>query len=310
MTKKIIVEIAEGLGNQLFMYAHAYSLSRKLAYDLFIDNKSSYSTKKNTLRKHQKYMLDSFNVTQNYAPNNFIYNTNFKKIKKKFLIFIDKFLYKKIFFNEKTFKIRNLKISENYTNLLKDNFSNNIYVQGNFENYEYFNNYKDELSRFFIAKKELISHNEEILKKLKSSNSISIHIRRNRYSDQIGLSDTTKNKEKSDNFTNEIIEYINRSIDLIEKKVNKPQYFIWTNDINNLKEFTNKLIIKKYNLINKNVINDFDLFQYAKHFIVGPSSFHWWGAWLNKNPNKICIRPSNLNPSNNEKFWPKDWISI
>ena len=310
MTKKIIVEIAEGLGNQLFMYAHAYSLSRKLGYDLFIDNKSSYSTKKNTLRKHQKYMLDSFNVTQNYAPNNFIYNTNFKKIKKKFLIFIDKFLYKKNFFNEKTIKILNLKISENYTNFLKDNFSNNIYVQGNFENYEYFNNYQDELSRFFIPKKELISHNEEILKKLKSSNSISIHIRRNRYSDQIGLSDTAKNQEKSDNFTNEIIEYINRSIDLIEKKVNKPEYFIWTNDINNLKEFTNKLIIKKYNLINKNVINDFDLFQYAKHFIVGPSSFHWWGAWLNTNPNKICIRPSNLNPSNNEKFWPKDWISI
>ena len=38
MTKKIIVEISEGLGNQLFMYAHAYSLSRKLGYDLFIDN--------------------------------------------------------------------------------------------------------------------------------------------------------------------------------------------------------------------------------------------------------------------------------
>ena len=52
------------------------------------------------------------------------------------------------------------------------------------------------------------------------------------------------------------------------------------------------------------------LFQYAKHFIVGPSTFHWWGAWLNKSPNKICLRPSNINPSNNENFWPKDWISI
>ena len=28
--KKIIVRIAEGLGNQLFMYSHAYSLSKKL----------------------------------------------------------------------------------------------------------------------------------------------------------------------------------------------------------------------------------------------------------------------------------------
>ena len=49
MKKKIIVEIAEGLGNQLFMYAHAYSMAKKLDYDLLIDNKSAYSFKKNTL---------------------------------------------------------------------------------------------------------------------------------------------------------------------------------------------------------------------------------------------------------------------
>ena len=30
MNKKIIVRIAEGIGNQLFMYAHAYSLSKIL----------------------------------------------------------------------------------------------------------------------------------------------------------------------------------------------------------------------------------------------------------------------------------------
>ena len=87
-------------------------------------------------------------------------------------------------------------------------------------------------------------------------------------------------------------------------------YFIWTNDHENLEKLTKKLNINSYHLINENVINDFDLFQYAKHFIVGPSTFHWWGAWLNKSPNKICIRPSNMNPSNNENFWPKDWISI
>ena len=30
MNKKLTVEIAEGLGNQIFMYAHAYSLSKEL----------------------------------------------------------------------------------------------------------------------------------------------------------------------------------------------------------------------------------------------------------------------------------------
>ena len=52
MKKKIIVQISEGLGNQLFMYAHAYSMAKKLNYELLIDNKSGYSSKKNSMRKH------------------------------------------------------------------------------------------------------------------------------------------------------------------------------------------------------------------------------------------------------------------
>ena len=310
MKKKLIVEIAEGLGNQFFMYAHAFSMAKKLNYELCIDNKSAYSFKKNTLRAHQKYMLDSFNITTNYAPNKFIYDNHYKKIKKKLLILIDIFKQNKIFFREKSIKINNTKIAQNYTNLLKKNFSDNIYVQGNFENYEYFDQFKNELSKFFTPKKELINHKASIVEQLSNNNSISIHIRRNRFSDQIGLSNISKNQKQSDIFTNQIIDYINKSINFIEKKVQNPQYFIWTNDYKNFEQLSNKLTIRKYHLINENVINDFDLFQYAKHFIVGPSSFHWWGAWLNKNPNKICIRPSNLNPSNNENFWPKDWISI
>ena len=310
MTKKIIVEIAEGLGNQLFMYAHAFSMSKKLGYELFIDNKSAYSFKKNTLRNHQKYILNSFNIIENYAPNEFIYDNLHKKIKKKLLVLIDKFSNKKVFFREKSIKRKYSKIVENYTDLFEKKFSDNIYVQGNFENHEYFSEYKKELSNFFIIKSEFINHKESIVEQLSNNNSISIHIRRNRFSDQIGLTDTVKNKEKSDFFTNQIIDYINRSIDYIEKKVQSPQYFIWTNDYEDFDQLSKKLVIKKYHLINEDIINDFDLFRYAKHFIVGPSSFHWWGAWLNENSDKICIRPSNLNPSNNENFWPKNWISI
>jgi len=310
MPKKVIVEIAEGLGNQLFMYAHAYSVAKKLNYELFIDNKSGYSFKKNTLRKHQIYMLDSLNIVQNYAPKEFIFDKLHKKIKKKLLILIDKFSNKQVFFIEKSIKRNNSKIVQNYTDLLEKKFSENIYVQGNFENYEYFNEYKNELSNLFITKNELINHKDSIVEQLSNNNSISIHIRRNRFSDQIGLNNTSKNREKSDFFTNQIVDYINRSINFIETKVQNPKYFIWTNDYENFDQLLNKLIKKKYHLINEDVINDFDLFKYAKHFIVGPSSFHWWGAWLNKNSDKICIRPSNLNPSNNKNFWPKDWISI
>ena len=79
MNKKLIVQIAEGLGNQIFMYAYAYSLSKKLDYALFIDNKSGYSKRKNLLRSHQKYMLNNFNLYANIADNSMIYDTDFKR---------------------------------------------------------------------------------------------------------------------------------------------------------------------------------------------------------------------------------------
>ena len=98
MNKKLTVEIAEGLGNQIFMYAHAYSLSRELNYDLFIDNKSGYSKSKNLLRNHQKYMLNNFNLYGNIADNDMIYDTNFKRFHKKLKFFFDIFSKKKKFY--------------------------------------------------------------------------------------------------------------------------------------------------------------------------------------------------------------------
>ena len=81
--KKLIVEIAEGLGNQLFMYSHAYALSKKIGYNLLIDNTSGFSKKKNQLRNHQQYMLSYFNIKQNIAPENLKYDTFYKQYKKK-----------------------------------------------------------------------------------------------------------------------------------------------------------------------------------------------------------------------------------
>ena len=309
MNKKLIVEIAEGLGNQIFMYAHAYSLSKELDYALFIDNKSGYSKRKNLLRSHQKYMLGNFNLYGNIADNNMIYDTNFKRFKKKLKLFFDIFSKKKSFIIEKKTQIKNKKFVQPFINIDKTKINNNLYVQGNFENYNYFNKYRSELCRIFVPKKEVINENNSLINRIKSSNSVSLHIRRNRFSDQV-KSKTSKNIKKSDIFTENIINYINNSIDFINSKVQNPEYFIWSNNHDNIVPLLNKINAKNYTLINNDVINDFNLFRYCKHFIVGPSSFHWWGAWLNENPDKICMRPSNINPSNNENFWPNDWISI
>ena len=50
----------------------------------------------------------------------------------------------------------------------------------------------------------------------------------------------------------------------------------------------------------------------AKHYVVAPTSFNWWGAWLSKNrENSLILRPSEKLFSdfflNNKDFWPNSW---
>ena len=92
MNKKLIVRISEGLGNQLFMYANAYSLSKKIDYDLYVDNESSYRTK-----NIRSYLLNNFKISANIASQNLMYNS-----------------YKKIFLEKLKFNLINLKITKNF----------------------------------------------------------------------------------------------------------------------------------------------------------------------------------------------------
>ena len=106
------------------------------------------------------------------------------------------------------------------------------------------------------------------------------------------------------------LSYVYKAISIIKSKIPNPQFFVWSDYTYNLDSFFDK---KEFTFIdnkkNKS-LNDFNLFRYSKHFIVGPTTFHWWGAWLNTYSNKLCLRPKNINPSNNSDFWPESWIKI
>ena len=66
MDKKLVVKVAAGLGNQMFMYANALSLSKRFNYQLLIDNSSGFFQRKNrTLGR--EYGLNIFNLSGNLA---------------------------------------------------------------------------------------------------------------------------------------------------------------------------------------------------------------------------------------------------
>ena len=298
LKKTLTVRLAQGIGNQLFMYANAYSLSKSYNYQLFIDNTSGYFKKKDQLRT---YELNNFLLEENLATSDLKFDTHSKNLKRKILIKLDKFRNYRSFIlekndaNKKTF----------FTKINLDNCSNKLFLEGHFESEKYFYEYKDDLKQIFKVKNNLLENNNLYMDDIKNNNSVSICIRQNRYSEG-----RLKNNDKSLKFTKDTIDYIHRAITYIKKKIDNPMFFVWSNDFKNLREhFNEKEYVFVENSINKS-LNDFHLFNFSKHFIVGPTSFHWWGAWLNNNPNKICLRPKNINPSNNNDFWPNEWISI
>ena len=161
MKNNIIVQISEGLGNQFFMYAHAYALSKKLEKKLLIDDTSGYYKNKNLLRPHQKYMLNFFHINNSLASSNYRYDNFIKNILKKVLIFFDIFNKNKRFITESIVKIDGKKVAKNYI-LNNIKFKKTFYINGNFENISYFDQYRDDLIKLFTPKKDFINDNNDI----------------------------------------------------------------------------------------------------------------------------------------------------
>ena len=300
MDRIIIAKISEGLGNQLFMYANAYAISKKFDFNLCLDPYSGYY--KNNVRS---FMLNNFNISSEVAPSDWIFSNNYRNLIKKLKIKFDFFKKKKSFLFESKDKNKLTK----YIPIKLDNFNDKIYIDGNFESEKYFLNYRNDLLNQFSLKINF-KNNNKYLDIINKHNVVSISVRQNRYSERISNKFDQYSISKSQDFVSKTVDYIYESIEFIKSKVDNPKFLLWSNDFTGLeKYFPNNEFLYVVNPENK-ILNDFYLLTQCKYFIVGPSTFSWWGAWLSNNENKICIRPKSINPSNNLDFWPESWISI
>ena len=185
------------------------------------------------------------------------------------------------------------------------NLPNNVYLNGYWQSEKYFNNIEDIIRKEITFKKEPNDLNKKHIDKIISANSVSVHIRRGDYMNN----PSTKKKLGlcSD-------EYYFKAINYIAENIENIHFFIFSDEPQIAKNLLEKIKHPKTFIYNNNDngSEDLRLMSYCKHNIIANSSFSWWGAWLNKNNNKIVTAPKhwfNYNPNPNDLILDT-WIRI
>ena len=276
----IIVKISDGFGNQLFMYACGYAVAKRLNTKLMLDI-SFLET-----NKLRNYELDKLNINCDR------YFTT-KSFKSPFL----KILCRKIF--HKLLRVKYTIYREKqhcFYDDATDKIENNTYLFGYFQTEKYFKNYRMDLLRMFTPKYPLSEDCRQYIRYVQSCNSVAVHIRRGDYV-RLGICLNAS--------------YYQKAFEFIEKRIKGVIYFVFSDDLDYAKSMLKSISQSKFEYIeydSKNqTIDDFFIMKSCKHIIMANSTYSWWAAWLNDNPNKIVIYS---NPKINSDFYPEKWIGI
>jgi hypothetical protein len=291
----IIIKISGGLGNQLFQYSFGRYLSAKLNVKLKFDIQTNYRYNGFTQRS---FGLSSFSFTIDKASvleiNNFKYFIN-----NEFLARIERKLVQKVPSVNRKYIVQ---CSNDYQKNIK-RIRDNCYYDGYWQSEQYFKPIESTLRNEYNLKLTLNNRNLALLDEINSSESISIHIRR---------CDYITNKANRKLFEICPFEYYLTAINFFTTRFKHAMFYIFSDDIYWTKS---NFIGKQFRFIDNNSeYPEIDMYLMSKcrHNIIANSSFSWWGAWLNSNPDKIVIAPENWFKSQfNESIKdliPPDWI--
>ncbi len=283
----------------MFQYAFGRSLSLKYNRNLIIDKSYfEHSNYPHFLHPYYDYKLDIYNTVNSFTST---------KLSK----------YINVIGRKRIYYISNLFASIKYFDkhlpyyMNKYNFSfekaknkNKIFLYGHWQNFSIVDKYFDTLRNELLYPSRLSSQNQKYLRKITSQNSISVSFRRKDY-----ITNPVFRKKYSELSMN----YYKKSINYLNKVVDNPIYFLFSDDINWVK--------RNFKLDCTHIFVDTDgpvhehqyLITQCKHNIIANSTFSWWGAYLNNNPDKVIIAPKRWYKNNENTgmvFYPEKWTLL
>jgi hypothetical protein len=292
----VIAQITGGLGNQLFQYAAAKALSIHHQVPLLLEVSSFYRTELPELEVSREFELFNFTgITEKIiSPEEVSSLIDLKKSNVLPKMIIPG--YKKDIYTEPHYHF-----DKNFFKSKKK-----VLLKGGWQSEKYFKPYSEEIRADIQLKPALVENVIEIAKKITEENAVSVHIRRGDYLRKQIIYEWHGVMEK---------EYYIKAFELLYSKTKFSNAYYFTDDVdwvtNNLSPLFDGDIISGD--IGNNHVEELYLMSQCKHNIIANSSFSWWGAWLNNNPDKIVVAPKNWfnkGPKDTQDLIPQGWLKI
>ena len=264
MSKTIIMKLQGGLGNQMFQYAFGRALQCKIGAKLVLDTSDFKYDKAG-----RKYALEPFNIPKDIIiDSSGKYNIKYDQRKNWIIKFGVKFcpmlmyniLSKLGIYIWEDIKFNDVKVDEN---------RETVYVHGLWQSEKYFGHIQTKIKNELQVKSTLSTIDMKLINNMQKENSVCVHVRRG---------DFLNSNNKLYNCTNE---YYEQAMKCIEEKISNPCYYIFSDDIEEVKE--------KFNFNKRKVVfingkrsdyEEFRLMYNCKSFITANSTFSWWASYL------------------------------
>lgn len=291
----IVVRLMGGLGNQLFQYAAGRALALRLGTELKLDVGFFTDT------TPRQYALNSLSIRASQVLEqelgSFRLSTNC----------VERLLSKwrqRLGLSQRSYDLyreRSFRFDANVAAL-----PDNSYLIGYWQSDRYFYDCRQQLLQELVCTLPLDDSNRQMLEKIGATMSVAVHIRRGDYVNS-PLANAVHGLCSLD--------YYRQAVELVAQRLDSPHFFLFSDDpdwVATHLELPYPATLVTINQQDDPAL-DLRLISACRHAIIANSSFSWWGAWLNQQPDKLVIAPACWfadQSIDTADLLPQDWIRL
>lgn len=180
-----------------------------------------------------------------------------------------------------------------------------IYLVGYWQSEKYFKPVIAQIRKDFRFRLPFEGINTEFAARISQTHAVSLHVRRGDYAN---------NPKTTSTHGLCSLDYYRAAVAHVVGKVEKPEFFIFSDDIDWVKANLSLDFPHHFVEHNQGVASyiDMRLMSLCSHHVIANSSFSWWGAWLNHAPEKIVVAPRQwfANDSNVQDLFPESCVLL